>query len=459
MTMRALIALPALAALLLAAGCQKVPVVERPPVESVQHGFRGTGMVQVYNPRTLARQAPDHAVPEALPQVPGDGPKAGEVYQNVQVLKDLGVGQFTRLMVAMTSWVAPNEGCGYCHNLQNLADDSVYTKQVARKMLQMTQHVNTQWKSHVGDTGVTCWTCHRGKAVPQYTWFTVPPQNLKSNFIGDKAAQNTPAKSVGLSSLPYDPFQPYLRDALPIRVIGKDVLPGVEGANNRSSIKQAEFTYGLMMHMSEGLGVNCTYCHNSRSFASWDGPTQRVTAYHGIRMARDINLAYLEPITGVFPKHRLGELGDVAKTNCATCHQGAYKPLYGASMLKDYPELAAPPTATAAPAAPAAALQGTLARVLFAVGRAEIAPQFRAQIASVAGTLAKTGTRVDISGFADQTGNRDSNFELAKQRAIAVRDALKAAGVPDDRINLLKPEFVIGGTSEDARRVEINVAR
>jgi len=25
---------------------------------------------------------------------------------------------------------------------------------------------------------------------------------------------------------------------------------------------------------------------------------------------------------------------------CATCHQGAYKPLYGANMLKDYPALA-----------------------------------------------------------------------------------------------------------------------
>ena len=33
------------------------------------------------------------------------------------------------------------------------------------------------------------------------------------------------------------------------------------------------------------------------------------------------------------------ESGDVAKVNCATCHQGAYKPLYGAAMAKHYPEL------------------------------------------------------------------------------------------------------------------------
>jgi photosynthetic reaction center cytochrome c subunit len=34
--------------------------------------------------------------------------------------------------------------------------------------------------------------------------------------------------------------------------------------------------------------------------------------------------------------------GDVAKVNCATCHQGAYKPLYGFPMIKDHPELVAP---------------------------------------------------------------------------------------------------------------------
>ncbi|MGA0927264.1 MAG: photosynthetic reaction center cytochrome c subunit family protein, partial [Burkholderiaceae bacterium] len=31
--------------------------------------------------------------------------------------------------------------------------------------------------------------------------------------------------------------------------------------------------------------------------------------------------------------------GDVAKVNCSTCHQGAFKPLYGAEMAKHYPEL------------------------------------------------------------------------------------------------------------------------
>lgn len=449
---------PYAAAPLILAGVLAISGCERIPVDSVQHGYRGTGMVQVYNPRILEKQIPNNIVPEALPQAPPEGPKASEVYKNVQVLGDLSVAQFARTMVSIQSWLAPGADCSYCHNLENLAEDSKYTKVVARRMLQMTQHVNSQWKSHVKETGVTCWTCHRGQAVPAEVWFRAPPQDLKSNFIGDLAEQNQPAKSVGLASLPYDPFTPFLLDAYPIRVYGNEPLPGIDGANNRTSIKQAEFTYGLMMHMSTALGVNCTYCHNTRSFASWDGPPQRANAWYGIRMVRDINNNYMEPLTSVFPANRKGELGDVAKTYCATCHQGAYKPLYGAAMLKDFPELAAP--LARSPAAAAAEPAGLLAKVLFAVGRADITSEARAAIAAAAGELVRnTKVKVDISGFADKTGNAAQNLELAKRRAFAVRDALKLAGVTEDRINLRKPEFVVGGTTADARRVEINATQ
>jgi hypothetical protein len=59
------------------------------------------------------------------------------------------VGEFTRTMTAMTNWVSPKEGCTYCHNPANFADDSKYTKVVARRMLEMTQHINADWKTHV----------------------------------------------------------------------------------------------------------------------------------------------------------------------------------------------------------------------------------------------------------------------------------------------------------------------
>jgi photosynthetic reaction center cytochrome c subunit len=83
---------------------------------------------------------------------------------------------------------------------------------------------------------------------------------------------------------------------------------------------------------------------------------KRTTAWYGIRMARDINNNYLAPLKTVFPAHRLGVEGDVAKVNCATCHQGVFKPLYGASMAKFYPELQGP-MRQVEPAAPAAATE------------------------------------------------------------------------------------------------------
>ncbi|MEO5689617.1 MAG: photosynthetic reaction center cytochrome c subunit family protein [Burkholderiaceae bacterium] len=124
----------------------------------------------------------------------------------------------------------------YRHNPQDFASDSVYTKVVARRMLEMTRHVNADWKSHVASTGVTCYTCHRGNNIPAATWFqAVDPHPY--GMVGNKAGQNAPA-----------------------------------------------------------IGV-----------------------------ARDLNAAYLIPLAATFPATRKGPAGDVAKVNCASCHQGALR--------------------------------------------------------------------------------------------------------------------------------------
>jgi photosynthetic reaction center cytochrome c subunit len=194
----------------------------------------------------------------------------------------------------------------------------------------------------VAETGVTCYTCHRGNNVPKEVWYAPKDRKYANSLLGDLAGQNLAAKSVGLTSLPFDPFTPYLLESADIRVNGTEAMAMRGAAANRHSTKQAEHTYGLMVHMSESLGVNCTYCHNTRNFQSWEeSRPQRVTSWHGIRMARDLNNDYLKPLTSVFPANRLGPKGDVAKVNCTTCHQGAFKPLYGAPMAKDFPELQA----------------------------------------------------------------------------------------------------------------------
>jgi photosynthetic reaction center cytochrome c subunit len=204
-------------------------------------------------------------------------------------------------------------------------------------MIQMTQDTNANWKDHVADTGVTCYTCHRGQSGAGVRLGHRSGSELAVGLA--PTGQNIASKTVAYASLPYDPFTPFLLQDNDIRVIGETVLP----QGNRSSIKQAEWTYGLMMHMSEALGVNCTYCHNSRSFYSWDqSAPQRTTAWYAIRHVREMNNDYVVPLSEIMPDTRKGPLGDVYKVYCTTCHQGAYKPLYGAPMLKDYPSLAQP---------------------------------------------------------------------------------------------------------------------
>ena len=94
-------------------------------------------------------------------------------------------------------------------------------------------------------------------------------------------------------------------------------------------------------------------------------------------MLRDVNQNYLSPLQPVYPAVRLGAQGDAPKAQCVTCHNGAYKPLYGAQMVKDYPALwgrsdwngvpfqglgtpAVAPTATDSTATPAAPVQPTV---------------------------------------------------------------------------------------------------
>ena len=441
----------AVAIVAVTAGC------ERPPVDTVQRGFRGTGMVEVYNPRTLVLQTALNTPPAVVPPAESGGPRAGEVFKNVQVLNDLSVAEFTRVMAAITSWVAPKEGCAYCHANGDFVTDGTYTKVVARRMLQMTRTINGDWKSHVGMTGVTCFTCHRGQNVPPMAWFTDPGPRTARGMAGNRAGQNFPAPAVGLTSLPFDPFTRFLGGNDEIRVISASALRG----SNRQTIKQTEVTYALMMHISQSLGVNCTFCHNTRSFAEWDGSTpQRATAWHGIRMVRDLNSEYLEPLKATFPANRLGPTGDVPKVGCGTCHEGAYKPLWGAQMLRDYPELRAGVKA-AAPALPPTSAAADFAIIYFAVASSSV-PADVPDALGVMVLFLKThpGAKAHISGYHSAAGDLAQNQELAKSRALAVQAALKAAGVADAALILEKPvsaEANLAGEDPKARRVEVSL--
>ena len=302
----------------------------------------------------------------------------------MQVLTDLTVNEFIHQMTAQANWIAPKEQCAYCHNVENFASDEKYQKVVARRMLQMTRDININWQKHVAQTGVTCYTCHRGKPIPEYTWF-VNAGPAPRGLMAGTAGQNKPAQVVGLTSLPYDPFTPFLLNDRVARVVGGTALP----TGNTAGIDTTEQTYALMMHTSQALGVNCTHCHNTRSFKEWpQSRPQRVVAWHAIRTVLSLNQDYMVPLTDVFPANRRGPTGDVAKINCMTCHQGQAKPLNGVSMLADSPELARirPPPAPPAmvdPAAPAGATMGP--------SDADIAAAGAARDAAAAAAMGKPG--------------------------------------------------------------------
>ena len=126
-------------------------------------------------------------------------------------------------------------------------------------------------------------------------------------------------------------------------------------------------------------------------------------------------------------------------------------------------------TVSAAPAtgAPAAAVVADDASVVvengvvkfyFASGKADLAA---GAVEALADAIAagKAGKKLVISGFHDSTGSAAQNAELAKQRALAVREALKTAGVAESGIELKKPEETTGsGNNAEARRVEVMIA-
>ncbi|PTT17108.1 hypothetical protein DBR12_18955 [Acidovorax sp. HMWF029] len=132
---------------------------------------------------------------------------------------------------------------------------------------------------------------------------------------------------------------------------------------------------------------------------------------------------------------------------------------------------AAKPAATAvassAPAAPAADVAAAVAdeasvrvengvvKFYFATAKADLAGGANEALADVVKGVAE-GKKAVVSGFHDATGDAALNAELAKQRAFAVRDALKALGVAEDKIELKKPEeTTASGSNAEARRVEV----
>ena len=109
----------------------------------------------------------------------------------------------------------------------------------------------------------------------------------------------------------------------------------------------------------------------------------------------------------------------------------------------------------------------TIGDVLFATGRAEVAPGAQRSIDKLADFLKQYPTRnVLIEGHTDSTGSPESNLNLSGQRAEAIKTLLVARGVSADRVTTkgygMQYPLVTNDTAEGRqqnRRVEIVILK
>ena len=125
-------------------------------------------------------------------------------------------------------------------------------------MLEMTRHINTNWTSHVAQTGVTCYTCHRGTPLPPYVRYlepTLPLNNRETPTHYERIETRAGyivrlAKYQAYSAINFDPFTRFLAtDKNQIRVVPQTALPlvGVSRGKERRPLSDAYATFGLML--------------------------------------------------------------------------------------------------------------------------------------------------------------------------------------------------------------------
>ena len=334
------------------------------PVPGTQIGQDGSGSVQ------FADTSPWRVAPAPSEPVPAPDPATPIApFRNVTVLTDVAPAEFMRLQSAMTAWVSPKQGCAFCHTGDDFASDANPMKAVTRDMLRLTRYLNTTWKGHFGEGGVTCFSCHRGEPVPPETWFPSEAKPIRP-FVARSENWDETADTVR-KFFPDNGWSLYLLGDEPIRAESRTALRS-ETVGSQVEVKRV---YEMMMQMSDGIGVNCGFCHSSRAFSDWSQSTpQRWVGFDAIRMTRDINRTFLFGLRDTFPQTRelvkqnslvtphadRGPRNGSGLAVCATCHYGHLKPDGGTATLAAYGALGSSVNATPAalpvepnPAAPA----------------------------------------------------------------------------------------------------------
>lgn len=99
-----------------------------------------------------------------------DDKPAGEVFKNVQTLKNMPAG---RLVGVMNGWTkALGVKCNHCHTLGAWEKEDEPAKQIARDMVALTSRINGESLKEIKNLkserpSISCYTCHRGAVKPE----------------------------------------------------------------------------------------------------------------------------------------------------------------------------------------------------------------------------------------------------------------------------------------------------
>ncbi|HYI09680.1 MAG TPA: c-type cytochrome [Thermoanaerobaculia bacterium] len=94
---------------------------------------------------------------------------AGEVFKNVQMMKDVPAGRFLKIMDTGFN-KALGTTCDHCHAEDRWEADEKRPKRAAREMMVLVNQINDSLQKlqdiDTSDATVNCTTCHRGYVKP-----------------------------------------------------------------------------------------------------------------------------------------------------------------------------------------------------------------------------------------------------------------------------------------------------
>ena len=201
---------------------------------------------------------------------------AEDVFKNVEIFKGKDAARLIPAMDALRGLLGVD--CTHCHTQFDWANESKPAKQKARQHFKLIEMVNREYFG--GGNAASCWTCHRGQAVP-----------MKYQRDEDAVAHATVAIQIPAASA-----------ELPAERVFKNIqsLKGVSAG--RLPLVMAMFT--------KSLGVGCEHCHVEGMWDLDDKP-EKTKARGMLRMVGVIN--------GQF-------YGGNGPVHCVNCHQGNVKP-------------------------------------------------------------------------------------------------------------------------------------